>query len=82
MITENRLFSATENHPGYEAVMRQARAERAEAMRALLFSIGRRFGRLNAAIGFARRQSHSLAGARFQPQTGAIFASQPRSNPR
>lgn len=65
MTTENRLSIATENRRDYETIMRQARAERAEALRALLFSIGRGFGHLSAAIGFARRQSRGLAGARF-----------------
>lgn len=69
MTTENRLFIATENRREYEAIMRQARAERAAALNALLFSIGRAigqtYGHLSAAIGFARRQSRGLAGARF-----------------
>lgn len=65
MTTDIRPSAATEGRLEYETIMRQARAERAEALRALLFGIGRGFGHLSAAIGFARRQSRGLAGARF-----------------
>lgn len=65
MTTETRLSPAMESRLRYETIMRQARAERAAALRAIFVQFGQALGHLSAAVGFARQQSRGLAGARF-----------------
>ena len=62
MNTENRWADAAVTHASIDAIVRRARAERAEAMRAAMAELPALFKRLAAAI---------LPNRQRLPQTGA-----------
>lgn len=75
MSTDRHLVAARTHQPDYAAFVGRARAERSQALRAILSALGRGLVTLVAAR-FAAPTAHDFVtnSARFRPQTGTNSA--------